>query len=226
MIKLEDDISLTDALDYYGINGLTAYFGLMKIGQPKEGETVLISGGAGSVGCVVGQIAKLHKCRVVGIAGTDDKCKWMRELGYDATINYKQHEGVDAMKQAMRNACPNGVDIYYDCVGGDTLNAALTLLNLKARIVLCGAMSQYNKDEVQGPSNYTYLLYRRARMEGFIFFDYAKEFPEAIKQLKKWANEGKVKGKPTQVEEGLKNYPTVINKLFEGTHRGKLIIKL
>lgn len=206
-----------------GMTGLTAYFGLLDIGQPKEGETVLISGGAGAVGSVVGQLAKIHGCRAVGLAGSDDKCAWMTdELGFDAAINYKTAE----LDVAIQAACPNGVDVYFDNVGGEILDLALRFINQGARIPICGAISQYNATEpVPGPANYLSLLVNRARMEGFIVFDFRRRYGEALEALGRWVAEGKIQAR-YDVVEGLENAPTALNRLFDGSNTGKLMVQI
>lgn len=223
--KLLDGVPLplTNFLSVLGITGLTAYFGLLDIADPKEGETVVVSGAAGAVGSIVGQIAKLKGCRVVGIAGTDEKCKWIKnELGFDAAINYKKEN----VGEALRKACPNKIDVYFDNVGGDILNEVLAQINVGARISICGAISIYNAVEPPpGPSNYITLLTKRSRMEGFIVTDYMDRFPEAIMQLAQWLIEGKIEHKE-DVVEGLENAPKAIHKLFDGTNEGKLIVKV
>ncbi|MEM9558631.1 MAG: NADP-dependent oxidoreductase [Acidobacteriota bacterium] len=204
-----------------GMTGLTAYFGLLDIGQPKEGETVVVSGAAGAVGSVVGQIAKLKGCRVVGIAGTPEKCAWLRELGFDAAIDYK----VDDVPAALREHCPRGIDIYFDNVGGEILDACLAQLRRGARIPLCGAISQYNEADVRGPSNYLSILVNRARMEGFIVFDYAKRYGEALQELGRWVAEGKIDAR-FDVVDGLENAPEALNRLFDGANTGKQIVQI
>lgn len=221
--KLPKGLPLPLLLGPLGMTGLTAYFGLLDIGQPKEGETVLVSAAAGAVGSVVGQIAKIKGCRVVGLAGTDEKCEWLIEdLGFDAAINYKS----DDLEKSVRKACPNGVDIYFDNVGGEILDIALRALNLGARIPLCGAISQYNATETPpGPSSYLSLLMNRARMEGFIIFDYRRRYPEALKELGQWVEEGKIQGR-YEIVDGLENAPTAMLRLFDGNKSGKLMVRI
>lgn len=210
-------------LGMLGITGYTAYFGLLRIGEPKEGETVLVSAAAGAVGSVVGQIAKIKGCRVVGIAGGPEKCKYIvDELGMDAAIDYKNED----VGKAIRNHCPDGVDIYFDNVGGDMLDAALGNLSKRARVIICGAISQYNDMENrQGPKNYMALLIRRARMEGFVVSDYAAEFANAAMEMYPWIQSGKLKSRETIVE-GIENFPDTFKRLFSGNKEGKLIIKV
>lgn len=216
-------LPLTNFLSVLGITGLTAYFGLLDIGQPKEGETLVVSTAAGAVGSIVVQIGKIKGCRVVGIAGTDEKCAWVKdELGADAVINYKTQD----VSKALREACPNKINVYFDNVGGDILNAVLAQIDVGSRIAICGAISMYNATEPPpGPSNYITLLTKRSRMEGFIVMDFASRFPEGIAQLSQWVTEGKIKHKE-DVVDGLENAPKAIHKLFEGTNKGKLIIKI
>lgn len=206
-----------------GMTGLTAYFGLLDIGEPKEGETVVVSAAAGAVGSVVGQIAKIKGCRVVGIAGGADKCAWIRdELGFDAAVDYKAPD----MAKALRDACPKGIDVYFDNVGGEILDAALALLNFKARIPLCGAISVYNATEpVPGPYNYLSILVNRARIEGFIVFDFRRRYAEALQELGQWVAEGKIQGR-YDIVNGLENASTALLKLFDGSNTGKLIVQV
>jgi len=212
--KIPSDLGLplTNFLSVLGVTGLTAYFGLLDVGQPKEGETVVVSTAAGAVGSIVCQIARLKGCRVVGIAGSDEKCKWVvDELGCEAAINYKTQD-VDA---ELRKACPNKIDVYFDNVGGDILNAVLGQINVHARVVICGAISQYNATEPQpGPANYITLLTKRSRMEGFIVLDFADRFMEGVMQLGQWLAEGKLKHRE-DVVEGLENAPKAIHKLLK-----------
>ena len=211
------------ALSIFGTTGLTAYFGLLEIGLPVAGETVLVSGAAGAVGSVVGQIAKLKGCRVVGIAGSDEKCAWLTDtLGFDSAINYKTQRIAGAIGQA----CPDGVDVYFDNVGGEILEAAIAHLALRGRIVLCGAISQYN-DEVPrpGPRTLPMLISKRGRMEGFIILDYLSRAGEAIDELANWVTEGKLVYE-TDVTDGLDNAPAAFNRLFSGANRGKVMVRL
>jgi NADPH-dependent curcumin reductase CurA len=210
-------------LNVLGMPGMTAYFGLLDIGQPKAGETVLVSAAAGAVGATVGQIAKHLGCRVVGIAGGADKCRFVvEELGFDACIDYKEGPIGPGLKQH----CPDGVDVYFDNVGGEILDAVLTRINMKARIVICGAISQYNNTTpVRGPANYLSLLVNRARMEGMVVFDFAHRYPEGVARLAQWLREGSVKHRE-HVVEGLENFPAALLMLFEGKNFGKLVLKI
>ncbi len=210
-------------LNALGMPGMTAYFGLLDVGQPKEGETVVVSGAAGAVGQTVGQVAKIKGCRVVGIAGGAAKCDFVvKELGFDACIDYKAGSVRDGLKQH----CPKGVDVYFDNVGGDILDTVLTRINRKARIVICGAISQYNNTTpVKGPSNYLSLLVNRARMEGIVVFDYAARYPEAVRDIAGWMKEGRFKSRE-DVVEGIDTFPEALLKLFEGSNFGKLVLKV
>ncbi|MBP8170776.1 MAG: NADP-dependent oxidoreductase [Pseudomonas sp.] len=210
-------------LSALGMTGMTAYFALLDVGQPKAGETVVISAAAGAVGSIAGQIAKLKGCRVVGIAGGADKCKWLLdELGFDGAIDYKNEDVLAGLKRE----CPQGVDVYFDNVGGDILDAVLTRLAFKARVVICGAISQYNnKQAVKGPANYLNLLVHSARMEGMVVMTYAPRFAEAAAQLGDWLASGKLKSKEDLVQ-GLQTFPQSLLKLFSGENVGKLVLKL
>jgi NADPH-dependent curcumin reductase len=204
-----------------GMPGMTAYFGLLEIGQPKAGETVVVSGAAGAVGQVVGQIAKIKGCRVVGIAGGADKCAYLRSIGFDAAIDYK-HEDV---KAALKQHCPKGVDVYFDNVGGEILDIVLTQLAMHARIVICGAISQYNESKMKGPSNYMSLLVNRAMMKGMVVFDYASRYGEAAREMAGWMATGQLKTRE-DVVEGLETFPETLLKLFKGENTGKLVLKV
>ena len=216
-------IPLTTFLGALGMPGMTAYFGLLDVGAPKEGETVVVSGAAGAVGSVVGQIAKIKGCRVVGIAGGPDKCAWIvDELGFDAAIDYKGED----VGEALRKHCPEGVDVYFDNVGGDILDAALARLARGARVVICGAISQYNNmTSMKGPSNYMSLLVNRARMEGFVVIDYMGRAPEATAEMAGWIAEGKLVARE-DVVEGFESFPHALQKLFRGENVGKLVLKV
>jgi NADPH-dependent curcumin reductase CurA len=218
-----DKAELPKYLGALGMPGMTAYFGLLDVGAPKEGETVVVSGAAGAVGSVVGQIAKLKGCRVVGIAGGPEKCGWLvEELGFDAAIDYKSEDVGDA----LRKHCPEGVDVYFDNVGGEILDAALARLARGARIVICGAISQYNKmNSMRGPSNYMSLLVNRARMQGFVVMDYMSRYPEAMQDMAAWIADGRLIARE-EVAEGLENFPEALQKLFKGENVGKLVLKV
>lgn len=210
-------------LSALGMTGMTAYFALLEVGQPKAGDTVVISGAAGAVGSIVGQIAKIKGCRVVGIAGGAEKCQYLKdELGFDGVIDYKAEDVLAGLKRE----CPKGVDVYFDNVGGDILDAVLTRINFKARIVICGAISQYNnKEAVKGPANYLSLLVNRARMEGFVVMDHAKDYGKAAQEIAGWLASGQVKSKE-DVVDGLETFPETLLKLFSGENFGKLVLKV
>jgi len=216
---------LTTWLNTLGMPGMTGYFGLIESGQPKAGETVVVSGAAGAVGMTVGQVAKHLGCRVVGIAGGKEKCDFMvKEMGFDACIDYKA--GPNAVKDGLKEHCPSGVDVYFDNVGGDILDTVLTRINLRARIVICGAISQYNNTSaVKGPANYLSLLVNRARMEGIVVFDYADRYHKGVAAMAKWMQEGTFKSKE-DVVEGLSTFPEALLMLFEGKNFGKLCLKV
>jgi NADPH-dependent curcumin reductase CurA len=215
--------TLTQWLNVLGMPGMTAYFGLLDVGQPRPGETVVVSGAAGAVGQTVGQLAKIKGCRVVGIAGGPAKCDWVvRELGFDACIDYKS----GPVKDGLKAHCAKGVDVYFDNVGGEILDAVLTRINRKARIVICGAISQYNNtDAVKGPANYLSLLVNRARMEGMVVFDYADRFAVAIAELAGCLKDGRLKSRE-DVVAGLQTFPDTLLKLFRGENFGKLVLQV
>ena len=225
--------SATQWLNVLGMPGMTGYFGLMDVGQPQPGETVVVSGAAGAVGQTVGQIAKIKGCRVVGIAGGAAKCDWVvRELGFDACIDYKAAapEGSkrwDAVREGLRQHCPAGVDIYFDNVGGEILDTVLAKINLKARIIICGAISQYNSTTaVAGPKNYLSLLVNRARMEGIVVFDYAARYPLAVAEMAAYLKDGRMKSKEDVALGGVAAFPATHNKLFSGENFGKLVLQV
>lgn len=205
-----------------GLTGVTAYFGMLDIGKPKEGETVVVSAAAGAVGSVVGQIAKLEGARAVGIAGGAEKCAWLvDDLGFDAAID--RHDS--GWKQQLRDACPNGVDVDFENVGGEIMREVFEMLNLHARVALCGLISEYNADERPPGPPLARVLVNRVTIQGFIILDYFGRFPEAIAQLGQWVAEGKVKDRHTVVE-GLEKAPDAVNMLFDGDNVGKLIVKV
>ena len=206
-----------------GMPGMTAYFGLLDVCDPKPGETVVVSGAAGAVGALVGQIAKIKGCHVVGIAGGSDKCRYLTdELKFDAAIDYKNQN----VSEQLRVHCPKGVNVYFDNVGGEILEAVLAQLAMKARISLCGAISQYNNIEgIKGPRNYLSLLINRSRMEGFIVFDYAARYPEGARAMAGWLADGKLKARE-DIVDGLETFPETLLKLFHGENFGKLVIKV
>jgi hypothetical protein len=214
-------VSDTLFLGALGMTGITAYFGMTEIGKPQKGETLVVSAAAGATGSVAGQIGKIHGCRVVGIAGTDEKCKWlMDELGFDAAINYK-HPG---WKEQLAAATPKGVDIDYENVGGEIMNAVLERMNLHGRVVVCGFISGYTK-EVPEQISLGLMIVKRLKVEGFLVLDYASRFTEAATQLGKWKMMGKLKDRQTVVE-GLEKAPEAINMLFSGGNIGKLLVKV
>ncbi len=223
VIPYDGAVPLSAFFGLFSHTGLAAYFGLEDIGKPKEGETLVVSAAAGAVGSVAGQIGKIKGCRVVGIAGTDEKCRWIRDdLGFDASINYK----TESVQDSLKEHCPDGIDIYFDAVGGKILDAVLAQINFKARIAICGMISQYNSSEpVPGPYNFINILYKSARVEGFIVLNYAERFGEGINDLVRWYSEGKLKYH-IDIVDGLENAPTALNKLFKGTNTGKLIVKV
>jgi NADPH-dependent curcumin reductase CurA len=236
-----DAAALPTYLGALGMPGLTAYFGLFDVGgladatgpgdptgrgeQDGGGErTVVVSGAAGAVGSVVGQLAKIRGCRVVGIAGGPEKCRWLTdELGFDAAIDYKS----DDVRKALKAAAPGGVDIYFDNVGGPVLEAVLNRLAMRARIVICGAVSQYNASGgMRGPANYMNLLVFRARMEGFVVFDYAKRYSEGVAQIAAWIEQGKLKPYEDVVAGSVADFPETLLRLFRGENLGKLVLKI
>jgi len=222
-VTVPSGVSVTTALGVLGIPGLTAYFGLLDIGQPKEGETVVVSGAAGAVGLTVCQLAKIKGCRTIGIAGSDEKNKYLTdEIGVDAAINYKSAE----LQQALKEACPKGVDVYFDNVGGDVSDAVLPLINHGARISICGQISLYNLDKLDaGPRPQPYLLVNSALMKGFIITEYAARFAEGVLQLAQWLAAGKLKYAESVVE-GFENTPQAFIGLFSGENLGKQIVKV
>ncbi|MBD5633893.1 MAG: NADP-dependent oxidoreductase [Candidatus Eremiobacteraeota bacterium] len=210
-------------LNVLGMPGMTAYFGLLEVGRPEPGNTVVVSGAAGAVGMTVGQVAKIKGCRVVGIAGGAEKCAYVRdELGFDAAIDYKSED----LGRALREHCPGGIDVYFDNVGGDTLDACLARIALRGRIVICGAISQYNNTTaIKGPSNYLSLLVSRASMQGMVVFDYAPKYAKAVRTMGAWIAEGKLKSRE-DIVPGLETFPDTLLRLFRGENFGKLIRKV
>ncbi len=222
LMKVDPDAApLPKWLSALGMPGMTAYFGLLDIGKPQEGETVVVSGAAGAVGQVVGQIAKLKGCRVVGIAGGPAKCAYVvDELGFDAAIDYKGED----VAEGLRKHCPKGIDIYFDNVGGEILDAALAGIARYGRVIICGAISQYNATEaVRGPANYLSLLVNHASMTGFVVSDYGSRFAEGGKQMGEWLAAGELKSRE-DVVEGLETFPETLLKLFSGENDGKLVL--
>lgn len=215
---------ISTALHVLGMPGLTAYFGLLYIGQPKEGETVVVSGASGAVGTIVGQIAKLKGCRVVGIAGADEKCDFLtNELGFDAAINYKT---TPSLYKSLKEACPNGIDVYFDNVGGDVTDAVMNLINFQSRTVICGQISQYNLEEAEmGPRLLGHLLKTSSLMKGFIVSDYAKHNKEAYVSLSQWVKEGRIQYRENVVD-GFENTVEAFRGLFRGDNLGKQLVKV
>jgi NADPH-dependent curcumin reductase len=216
--------SLPTYLGTLGMPGLTAYFGLFDIGALKDGDTVVVSGAAGAVGTVVGQLAKIRNCRVIGIAGGAEKCRWItEELGFDVAIDYKNAD----VRKELKAAAPDGVNVYFDNVGGPILEAVLNRLALGARIVICGAISQYNADGgMTGPRNYMNLLVYRARMEGFVVFDFAKRYKEGVAQMAAWMEQGKLSAHEDVVSGSVADFPDTLLRLFRGENLGKLVLKI
>jgi len=224
LIKVDPRIApLPVYLGTLGMPGMTGYFGLLEVGQPKAGNTVVVSGAAGAVGTVVGQIAKIKGCRAIGIAGGADKCRYLvDELGFDAAIDYKSGD----VKEGLKKHCPQGVDVYFDNVGGDILDTVLTRLARGARIVICGAISQYNNTApVKGPANYLSLLVNRASMQGMVVFDYADRYAVAAREMAGWMAQGKLKTRE-DIVEGFESFPETLLKLFKGENLGKLLIRV
>lgn len=215
---------LSSYLGVLGMTGLTAYFGLLEIGKPKAGETVVVSGAAGAVGSIVGQIAKIMGCRVVGIAGSNEKVEQLvSEFGFDAAINYNT---AGSMTEAIAEACPNGVDVYFDNVGGEISDGVMMNVNRFARIIVCGAISMYNATSVpMGPRVQPLLIKNSVLMQGFIIFNYVERWGEAIPQLAKWLQEGKLTSTETIVK-GFENTPKAFIDLFEGKNKGKMIVQI
>jgi NADPH-dependent curcumin reductase CurA len=206
-----------------GLTGITAYFGLLEVGKPKKGETVVVSGAAGATGSVVAQIARIQGCRAVGIAGGKEKCDWLlREAKLDAAIDYKSED----VGKRLREACPDGLDVFFDNVGGEILEYALANLAMRARVVLCGAIATYEDAEPRpGPKNYMALLLRRARMEGFLVMDYMNRAPEAVMQLWRWVQDGRI-AYQVDVVRGLENAPRALRRLFSGENIGKQLVRV
>jgi NADPH-dependent curcumin reductase CurA len=221
------DTTLAPAPVHLGVlggSGLTAYFGLLDVGRPEPGQTVVVSGAAGSVGNVAGQIARIKGCRVIGIAGGEDKCRWLvEELGFDAAIDYKAAN----LRADLKTHAPNGIDVFFDNVGGEALEAALSRLARGARVVICGAVSQYNTTgERHGPANYMQLLVARASMTGFVVFDYTDRYGEAVAQLANWLRSGELRAHEQVVHGDVGDFPDVLLTLFRGGNTGKLVLAL
>ncbi|WP_438988410.1 NADP-dependent oxidoreductase [Polaribacter sp.] len=206
-----------------GMPGMTAYFGILEVGKIKKGDIVLVSGAAGAVGCIVGQIAKIKGCTVIGIAGGQEKCNYIKnELGFDEAIDYKSEN----IYSALKKKCPQGIDVYFDNVGGVILDAALSKLRMHAKVVICGAISQYNnKHKINGPSNYLSLLVTRSTMQGMVVMDYSKDFGKAAKEMNTWLQAGTLKSRE-DIYEGIENFRETYNRLFTGEKNGKLVLKV
>jgi NADPH-dependent curcumin reductase CurA len=215
---------VSTALGVLGMPGLTAYFGLLDLGKPAAGETVLVSGAAGAVGSIAGQIAKIHGCRAFGTAGSEDKVRWIvDELGFDGGYNYKE---VEDHRGKLRELCPDGIDVYFDNTGGTVSDAALALINPRARIVLCGQISQYNLEKPEmGPRLLFQLIVKRARMEGFLVFDYAARYREGLEQLGAWVKEGKLRYRE-HFFDGIENTPRAFIAMLEGANTGKMLVRV
>jgi NADPH-dependent curcumin reductase CurA len=226
LTKLDTDMApLATFLGGLGMPGLTAYFGLTEVGEIKEGDTVVISGAAGAVGSVAGQVAKAKgAARVVGIAGGPEKCAWLvDELGFDAAIDYKS----ESVGRRLHELCPDGINVYFDNVGGDILDAALANLAWGARVVICGAISQYNAEGgMTGPSNYMMLLVKRSRMQGFLVFDYVKKYGEALGEMAGWRADGTLKTREEIVEGSIEDFQPTLMKLFRSENTGKLVLQI
>jgi NADPH-dependent curcumin reductase CurA len=220
------DTSLAEPATYLGtlgLPGLTAYFGLLDVGRIAPGDTVVVSGAGGAVGSVAGQIAKIKGCRVIGIAGGPDKCQAVtQEFGFDAAIDYRSED----VRKALREHAPGGVDVYFDNVGGEILDAVLTRLARGARVVICGAVSQYNESRVQGPANYLMLLVARASMTGMVVFDYEARYPSAMAELAGWLQAGQLVTREHVVHGGVGDFHDVLLMLFDGANTGKLVLAL
>ncbi len=225
LTRVEPDVApLPVWLSALGMPGMTAYFGLLQVGKLKEGDTVVVSGAAGAVGGIVGQIAKLKRCRAVGIAGGPEKCRHVvEELGFDACIDYKSEN----VAQKLREHCPDGIDVYFDNVGGEILDAALAQLRRHARVVICGAISQYNETgQMRGPANYMSLLVNRATMTGFLVFDFADQIGEAAKEMGGWLGSGQLKTVEDIATGGVAAFPDTLLRLFRGENLGKLVLEV
>lgn len=209
------------ALGVLGNTGLTAYFGMLDVGRPEPGDIVVISGAAGATGSVAGQIAKIKGCTVFGMAGSDEKCAWLRSIGFDGVINYK----TQSVGQELDRLCPDGMNLFFDNVGGEILDLCLDRLKPHATVVLCGGISRYNAaGELAGPRNYFNLIFRRSRMEGFLLHDYVDQFPEAVRQMRGWVDEGRLESRTTVIK-GFRELPRALIKLFKGENIGKMMVE-
>ena len=222
MRKVPDVLPIPSMLNIFGTTGITAYFGLLDIGNPQPGETVVVSGAAGATGAMVCQIAKIKGCHVIGIAGGDEKCSWLKDCGVDDVIDYKNSNVAEELTKLAKD----GIDIYFDNVGGPILESVLFLININARIICCGSISNYTGDQMPvGPRNLTMLIVRRAKMQGFLVLDYYGRASEAIDDISKWAMEGKIKHRE-DIQEGIENCPETLNRLFTGQNQGKQMLKI
>ena len=223
LTKIKNDDMITAHLSVLGITGMTAYFGLLDIGRPKAGDTVVVSGAAGATGSIVGQIAKLSGCRTIGIAGGPKKCKWLTEdVGYDAAIDYKNEN----VQERLEELCNQSVNVFFDNVGGDILNDVLAHIDMKARVVICGGISRYDTGAYpKGPDNYFNLIFKRASMKGFIVLDYMSEFETARKRLESWINSGQLVYKE-DIQTGFEKAPKTLMRLFTGQNFGKQLLKI
>jgi len=222
MRKVPDVLPIPTMLNIFGSTGITAYFGLLDIGNPQPGETVVVSGAAGATGAMVCQIAKIKGCHVIGIAGGDEKCSWLKECGVDDVIDYKNSNVAEELTKLAKD----GIDIYFDNVGGPILESVLFLININARIICCGSISNYTGEQMPvGPRNLTMLIVRRAKMQGFLVLDYYGRAGEAIDDISKWAMEGKIKHRE-DIQEGIENCPETLNRLFTGQNQGKQMLKI
>lgn len=220
---LPDGISIADAFGTLAVAGPTAYVGLLEIGKPKQGDTVVITAAAGAVGALVGQIAKIHGCRVIGVAGSDEKCAWLvDDLGFDAAINYRQEN----ILEALRREAPNGIDVHFENVGGEGLDAALTLMNNFGRVVICGLISTYNASgPVPGPYMFRNVIMKRLTIQGFVILDYAAHFSEYNAKLAQWMREGRLKYR-LHIEDGLEKAQDALRLLYTGENNGKLMVRI
>ena len=216
-------IPVETAMSVLGLTGITAYFGLLDVGRPRPGETVVVSGAAGATGAAAAQIAKIAGCRVIGIAGGPEKCRYLvDDLGLDGAVDYKSEN----LARRLRELCPSGIDVFFDNVGGPALDVVLLLLAMRGRIVICGGISHYNDARpTAGPANYLALISKRGRMEGFLVLDYLSRAGEAVSALSGWIRDGKLKDR-VDVVDGLENAPSALLRVFEGKNRGKQLVKL
>jgi len=219
-----EGMSLRHRMSVFGATGMTAYFGMLDVAQPRSGDTVVVSGAAGATGSIAGQVAKIQGCRVIGMAGTEEKCRWVRDdLGFDECINYRTED----VAARLRETCPGGINVYFDNVGGETLDTVLAQIAMNARIALCGGISSGYNELAQpwGPKNYFQLIVMRARMEGFLVLDYVSRFDEASTEMGRWMAEGMLTSRE-QIVGGLENCPGALQMLFDGENTGKLLVQI